>query len=164
MTHLSKEIILTDPRGRIISRTVEQVLDGGNGSMQVRRFTAMGRCAACRRLIASADQVAGYCMSCGYGPLCVICEVHCAVCHRRLCGRCRHGFVWGRTPIASCPRCIHSLNRRAIFDAQAIARQAVFQRRLQHRQMLLQEAAMRMRALQGGYVITQPGAHHHGRR
>lgn len=162
MTHLSKEIILTDPRGRVINRTVERLVDTGHGGMTVRRITAMGRCAACRRPVASADQVAGHCMVCSYGPLCTICETGCAVCHRRLCGRCRQGFIWGRTPISACPRCVRSLNRRAIYDAQTAARQAAFARQIQRRQMNLRELSLRLQALRGGFMVTHPGGNTHG--
>ncbi len=156
MTHVSKQIIVTDPQGRLLTRTVEQLMDDGRGGTRLVRTTAAARCRGCWRPMADADRLSGQCMWCGRGPLCT-CAVPCGCCSRILCARCRRGFVWGRALIAACPACLRSLNRRALRDQIVAERQAAFQAAVQLRRERMAEVAMRLQMLRMGVASAPAG-------
>ncbi|MGE3600783.1 MAG: hypothetical protein AB7N70_35115 [Dehalococcoidia bacterium] len=156
MTHVSKQIIVTDPRGRLLTRTVEQLMDDGHGGTRLVRTTAAARCRGCWRPVADAEQLSGRCMWCGQGPLCTLCIARCGACSRILCARCRRGFVWGRALIAACPACLRSLSRRALRDQIVAERQAAFQAAVQRRRERMAEVAMRLQMLRMGVTSVPP--------
>jgi len=152
VTHITKQFVVTDPRGRVVQRSLERLVDSPWGT-QVIRATSGSRCAGCWRVVTDASELTGLCGWCGRGPLCRACEVSCCACGRKVCGRCRHGFVWGRVPVATCPRCYRLLNRRAVYEHRMAARKLSFALGLQARQHQLREKALRMQLLRLGPAI-----------
>jgi hypothetical protein len=163
MTRVTKQMLLTDPRGRILTRTVEHLVDTGSG-MHVTRITAAGRCGGCGHPVTGPEQVTGRCSWCGHASLCATCTATCGVCARAICTRCRHGFVWGRTPIAACPSCYRRLVQRAHYEQREGLRQASFARSLQRQQAFLRAMAMRMQLLRLGAPMTSLGKVHRATR
>lgn len=171
MTHVTKRTILTDPRGRILTRTVERLYDDGVGGTSVVRTTAVARCRGCQRPVATAEQVAGHCGWCGQGPLCTACSVRCGVCARHVCGGCLRGFVWSNRPIAACPGCLRDLHRRVVFEQLNAARQAALgetiqRQRLRERNLAIRLVALRMLGqLQAVFARSHSnGGHRHAAR
>lgn len=160
MTSIAKRSFVIDGHGRVVSATVEHLVDDGRGATTVTRSTRARRCAGCWRVVTTAAEVAGLCAACGRGPLCRSCETKCGVCGRGLCSRCRRGFVWGRSPIATCPRCFGLLNRRAIYEQRLQERRFGLESALRLRQERMRGLALRLQALRMGVTSGDRGNGH----
>ena len=150
MTRVLKEIIVNDPRGKILSRTLEHLADDGSGATRLIRTTTAGRCTGCGHPLLAGDQLSGYCGWCGGGPVCRACETSCQICRRRLCLRCRRGFAWGRTPVVACPSCLRRLNRRALHDQVIAAKKAAIQMALLRQRLRERSFTQRMGLVRTG--------------
>lgn len=157
MSRVTKQHILVDPRGRILTRTVEQLVDDPAHGMRVTRITAAARCGGCGRPVTDPEQVTGRCSWCGHGSLCGHCTTACGVCSRAICTRCRHGFVWGSTPIAACPSCYRRLSSRAYHEQRERTRQAAFVRSVQRQHAYHRALTMRLQMLRMGVPSSPPG-------
>ena len=122
-----------DPRGRTLASQSERLTDDGNGRVQVTETTSAVWCPGCRRPVTNLSELHGRCDHCRVAALCVQCEVRCQACSRRLCGRCRRGFVGARA-MTVCPVCLPRLfARQAYLDRLALRQQALQRASLQHR-------------------------------
>jgi len=147
---ITKYNIATDPQNRLVSYGFERLFDDGHGHTHVINRTVAIQCRSCGSAV-PADHPVAPCDWCGFRPLCPSClSSGCAVCNRKLCRRCRRGFVWGSTPINTCAACFQRLNRRAIFEQRQALRQAALTRYLQRQQGYLHALAARAQLLRMG--------------
>ena len=120
-----------DPRGRTLASQSGRLTDDGNGRIQVTETRSAVWCPGCRRPVTVLSELHGRCDHCRVAALCVECEVQCQACSRRLCGRCRRGFVGARA-MTVCPVCLPRLHeRQAYLDRLALRQQALQRASLQ---------------------------------
>jgi len=150
VTRITKHNLVTDSRGRILARTVEHLADDGRQTSVVRR-TAVSRCPGCWSPVSAAEQLTSVCQYCRTGPLCRACARACQVCNRVICGRCRRGFVWGRTPVTACPVCYGWLNRRAVHEQRVAAGEMARASALQLHRERLRSLILRLQAARLGF-------------
>ena len=150
MRNLVKRRIIVDPTGRIIHGNSERLSDNGNDRLYYTHRQEALWCPNCKRPITNIDELTGRCDYCGTQSCCTACQTHCHVCNRRLCGRCRRGFV-GSHHYTVCPSCLAKLLHRQYIEDQMLARKATYelwairQRQLNYiRALRLQAARARM--------------------
>jgi len=124
----------------------ERLTDDGLGRLTVTtRRVAIG-CQNCHMPITDETERRGRCDYCRISTCCAHCEVFCRVCSRRLCWRCKRGYVSSATRgavYAVCPGCFVRLRQRQAFEDQMLIRNAAL-----HSQILRQREITRIRALQ----------------
>ena len=111
MKSILKRFIVTDRSGRPIAGNTERLTDNGRGRINLTVRRSASRCSNCHKPITDINQLRGGCDYCRIRSCCDNCDTKCQVCSRRLCGRCRRGFV-GYIRVTVCPICLDWLRRR----------------------------------------------------
>ena len=143
MKKILKRFFVTDQSGRVIDSNTEHLTDNGRGRINhTTRRTAI-RCPNCRRPITDINKQRGRCDYCRAQTCCDNCETRCKVCSRRLCGRCRRGFVGQSSTITVCPICLSHLRQRQTFNDRLLIQKIRYQR-----QIINQREVARLRGLQ----------------
>ena len=152
MKKILKRSLVTDQSGRVIDSNTEHLTDNGRGRINhITRRTAV-QCTNCNRPITDINKQRGRCDYCRTQSCCENCETKCKVCSRRLCSRCRRGFVGQSSIITVCPTCVNHLRQRQVFNDSLLMQKIRDQRQIMHhrevarlRALQLQSAGMRAR-------------------
>ena len=152
MKKILKRSLVTDQSGRVIDSNTEHLTDNGRGRINhITRHTAV-QCTNCNRPITDINKQRGRCDYCRTQSCCENCETKCKVCSRRLCSRCRRGFVGQSSIITVCPACVNALRQRQAFNDRLLMQKIRDQRQIMHhrevarlRALQLQSAGMRAR-------------------
>ena len=143
MKKILKRSLVTDQSGRVIDSNTEHLTDNGRGRINhITRRTAV-QCTNCNRPITDINKQRGRCDYCRTQSCCDNCETKCKVCSRRLCSRCRRGFVGQSSIITVCPICLNHLRQRQAFNDRLLIQKIRTQRQIIH-----QREVARLRALQ----------------
>ena len=138
-----KQHLITSPHGKVINRNTENMTDNGRGRLNyITRSTAV-YCPNCRRPVTDINKLRGKCDICRIQSCCENCETKCRVCSRRLCGRCRRGFVGQSSIITVCPIYLNHLRQRQAFNDRLLIQKIRDQRQIMH-----QREVARLRGLQ----------------
>ena len=143
MKKISKRFLITDQSGRVIDSNTEHLTDNGRGRINLTTRRTAVRCPNCRQPITDINRQRGRCDYCRTLSCCENCETRCRVCSRRLCGRCRRGFVGQTSIITVCPTCLALLRQRQAFQDRLLLHNIAYQR-----QIMQQREVARLRALQ----------------
>jgi len=141
MRRIIKRFAATDRLGHPLLTNTERLADDGRGRSYVSTQRTVVGCPGCRRPISDLSELHGRCDYCRERQICGHCETRCNACARRLCWRCRRGFV-GPPAVATCPTCYTRLRNRQLLQDRFAWQEAVFRRR-----MLLQREINRVHAL-----------------
>lgn len=138
-----KQHLIMSPHGKVLTRNSENMTDNGRGRLNyITRSTAVF-CPNCRRPVTDINKLRGKCDICRIYSCCENCETRCRVCSRKLCGRCRRGFVGQSSIITVCPVCLNHLRQRQAFNDRLL-----IQKIRDQRQIMRQREVARLRALQ----------------
>ncbi len=143
MKKIQKRFLVTDQSGRVLDSNTEHLTDNGRGRINLTTRRTAVRCPNCRRPITDINKQRGRCDYCRTQSCCENCETRCRVCSRRLCGRCRQGFVGQSNIITVCPTCLNHLRQRQAFNDRLLIQKIRSQRQIMH-----QREVARLRALQ----------------
>lgn len=143
MKKILKRSLVIDQSGRVIDSNTEHLTDNGRGRINhTTRRTAV-QCTNCSRPITDINKQRGRCDYCRTRSCCENCETKCKVCSRRLCSRCRQGFVGQSSTITVCPICLNHLRQRQAFNDRLL-----MQKIRDQRQIMRQHEVARLRASQ----------------
>lgn len=146
MKKILKRFFVTDQSGRVIDSNTEHLTDNGRGRINhTTRRTAI-RCPNCRRPITNINKLRGRCDYCRSQSCCDNCETRCKVCSRRLCGRCRRGFVGQSNIITVCPVCLSNLRQRQAFNDRLLIQKIRYHRQIMHRREIARLRALQLQA------------------
>ena len=138
-----KQHLIMSPHGKVLNRNSENMTDNGRGRLNyITRSTAV-YCPNCRRPVTDINKLRGKCDICRIQSCCDNCETRCRVCSRKLCGRCRRGFVGQPSIITVCPICLNHLRQRQAFNDRLL-----IQKIRDQRQSMRQREVATIRALQ----------------
>ena len=143
MKKILKRFLVTDQSGRVIDSNTEHLTDNGRGRINLTTRHTATRCPNCHRPITDINKQRGRCDYCRAMSCCENCETKCQVCSRRLCSRCRRGFVGQSSIITVCPTCLNHLHQRQSFNDRLL-----MQKIRDQRQIMRQREVARLRALQ----------------
>ena len=143
MKKISKRFLVTDQSGRVLDSNTEHLSDNGRGRINLTTRRTAVRCPNCNRAITDINKQRGRCDYCRALSCCENCETKCKVCSRRLCSRCRRGFVGQSSIITVCPTCENHLRQRQAFNDRLLIQKIGYQRQIMH-----QREVARLRALQ----------------
>lgn len=143
MKKILKQFLITGPNGKVLKRNTERLTDNGRGRLNFTTRSTAIRCPNCRRPVTDINKLRGRCDYCRAQSCCENCETRCRGCSRRLCGRCRRGFVGQSSIITVCPICLNRLRQRQAFNDRLLIQKIRYQRQIMH-----QREIARLRALQ----------------
>jgi hypothetical protein len=143
MKKILKRFFVTVQSGRVIDSNTEHLTDKGRGRITHTTRRPATRCPNCRRPITDINKLRGRCDYCRTQTCCDNCETKCKVCSRRLCGRCRRGFVGQSSIVTVCPICLNHLRQRQAFNDRLLIQNIRSKRQIMH-----QREIARLRALQ----------------
>lgn len=143
MKRILKQHLITSQTGRVLNRNTERLSDNGRGRINLTTQSTAIQCPNCRRPVTDINKLRGKCDICRNQSCCENCETRCRVCSRKLCGRCRRGFVGQSSIITVCPICLNHLRQRQVFNDRLLIQKIRYQRQMMH-----QREVVRLRALQ----------------
>jgi len=143
MKKILKRFLVTERSGRVLDSNTEHLTDNGRGRINLTTRRTAIRCPNCQRPVTDITKLRGRCDYCRTQTCCENCETKCKVCSRRLCGRCRRGFMGQSSVITVCPICLNHLRQRQAFNDRLLIQKIRHQRQIMHRREIA-----RMRALQ----------------
>ena len=143
MKKILKQHLITGQNGKVLNRNTERLTDNGRGRLNLITRSTATRCPNCQRPVTDINKLRGRCDICRSLTCCENCETKCRVCSRRLCGRCRRGFVGQSSIITVCPICLNHLRQRQAFNDRLLIQKIRTQRQIIH-----QREVARLRALQ----------------
>lgn len=139
MRRIVRRNLVRDPAGRPLSVQSERLTDDGRGAVQQTTERTTRWCSGCHRPVAELAELRGICDWCHARECCVHCLSQCAVCSRRLCGKCRRGFA-GPPTLTVCAVCQQRMIHRQILQDQ----QASFEQELARHRLFNQDQALRL--------------------
>ena len=143
MKKILKQHLITSQNGRVLNRNTERLADNGRGRLNLTTRSTAIYCPNCQRPVTDINKLRGRCDYCRSQSCCENCETRCQVCSRRLCGRCRRGFVGQSSSVTVCPICLNHLRQRQAFNDRLLIQKIGSQRQIMH-----QREVTRLRALQ----------------
>lgn len=120
--------------------------DNGRGRINLTTHRTAARCPNCHRPITDINKQRGRCDYCRTQSCCENCETKCKVCSRRLCGRCRRGFVGQSNTITVCPICLNHLRQRQAFNDRLLIQKIKYQRQIMHQREVARLRASQLQA------------------
>ncbi len=143
MKKILKQHLITSQNGKVLNRSTERLTDNGCGMLNLTTRSTATHCPNCQTLVTDINKLRGRCDYCRTQSCCENCETKCKVCSRKLCGRCRRGFVGQSSIITVCPICLNYLRQRQAFNDRLLIQKIGHQR-----QIMRQHEVARLRALQ----------------
>lgn len=143
MKKILKQHLITSQNGKVLNRNTERLTDNGRGRLNLTTRSTAIQCPNCQRPVTDINKLRGRCDICRVQNCCENCETRCKVCSRRLCGRCRRGFVGQSSIITVCPICLNHLRQRQAFNDRLLIQKIRSQRQIMH-----QREVARLRGLQ----------------
>lgn len=132
MKKILKQHLITSQNGKVLTRNTERLTDNGRGRINLTTRRTATQCPNCNRPITDINKQRGRCDYCRAQSCCENCETKCQVCSRRLCGRCRRGFVGQSSTITVCPICLNHLRQRQVFNDRLLIQKIRDQRQIMH--------------------------------
>lgn len=152
MKKILKQHLITSQNGKVLNRNTERLSDNGRGRLNLTTRSTAIQCSNCQRPVTDINKLRGRCDICRVQSCCENCETRCKVCSRKLCGRCRRGFVGQSSIITVCPICLNYLRQRQAFNDRLLIQKIRHQRKIMHqrevarlRELQLQAAGIRSR-------------------
>ena len=143
MKKILKQHLITSQNGKVLNRNTERLSDNGSERLNLTTRKTAIQCSNCQRPVTDIDKLRGRCDICRVQSCCENCETRCKVCSRKLCGRCRRGFVGQSSIITVCPICLNYLRQRQAFNDRLLIQKIRHQRQIMH-----QREVTRLRGLQ----------------
>jgi len=143
MKKILKQHLITNRNGKVLNRNTERLSDNGRGMLNLTTRSTATYCPNCQTPVTDINKLRGRCDYCRTQSCCENCETRCKVCSRKLCGRCRRGFVGQSSIITVCPICLNHLRQRQAFNDRLLIQKIRHQRQIMH-----QREVARLRGLQ----------------
>lgn len=146
MTRITRNNSVHNSQGVPVLGTVQHLVDDGRGNIASYRYKKTQPCPNCRRNLSDLSEGRGLCNWCGQRHTCSQCDAKCQSCSRRLCGRCRRGFVSDGASITVCPGCLSKHRRRQVMRDKMLRYQVCLRQQQIRYQQQARRAALRIQA------------------
>ena len=146
MKTILKQHLITSQNGKVLNRNTERLTDNGRGRLNLTTRSTAIYCPNCQRPVTDISKLRGRCDICRIKSCCENCETRCRVCSRRLCGRCRRGFVGQSSIITVCPICLNHLRQRQSFNDRLLIQKIRSQRQITHQREVAKLRALQLQA------------------
>ena len=146
MKKILKQHLIVGQNGKVLNRNTERLTDNGRGRLNLTTRRTAARCPNCQRPVTDINKLRGRCDICRVQDCCENCETKCRVCSRKLCGRCRRGFVGQSSIITVCPICLNHLRQRQAFNDRLLIQKIRHQRHMMHQHEVTRLHALKLQA------------------